>query len=70
MERLLKHYPSGKWRPEAEYLDGGIAISGSKSSAEAADLFNRFWKRYPKHPLAESARYALGLESGFSREVL
>jgi outer membrane protein assembly factor BamD (BamD/ComL family) len=58
LEILLQKYPAGRWRPEAEYLTGASYFR-LKRFKEAADQFKDFWRRYPKHPLEESSRYAL-----------
>ena len=55
---LLQKYPSGKWRPEAEYLVG-VSYFRIKVFKEATDQFKSFMNRFPKHPLEESAGYAL-----------
>ena len=57
IEVLLRTFPKGIWRPEAEYLMG-ISLFRLQKFNEAADLFRNFWIRFPQHPLEESARYA------------
>jgi len=59
LETLAQRYPSGIWRPEAEYLMG-VNEFRLKKFNEAASLFKGFLKMFPHHPLEESARYALG----------
>jgi hypothetical protein len=49
MEILLQKFPSGKWRPEAEYLIG-VNTFRLKRFKEAADQFKDFWRRYPGIP--------------------
>ena len=56
LEPLIQGHP-GRWRPEAEYLMG-VSYFRLQKFREAADHFGGFWKRFPKHPLVESARYA------------